>query len=122
MVLQQNWPNCGSSGIKVFFKTRGGQPYPGMQFAVYAGGACVGLSSWANQMDGSTDFILSPDRARGGTWEVQAVETANGEDGQAGCSAITRVMSARITVTTVNEPCDTKSTGVQWVHLTLQEN
>ena len=122
MVLQQNWPNCGSTGIKVYFKTRGGQPYPGMQFAVYAGGACVGLSSWANQMDGSTDFILSPDGARAGNWEVQAVETANGESGAAGCGAITKVASARIPAPTTASPCDTNSAGVQWVWLTLQEN
>ena len=122
MVSQQNWPNCGSSGIKVYFKTRGGQPYPGMQFAVYTGATCVGLSAWANQMDGSTDFILSPDRARAGSWEIQAVETANGENGEAGCGAITRVMSARIPAPTTDSPCDTGSAGVQWVWFTLQEN
>ena len=119
MTLQQNWPNCGTSGIKVFFKNRSGGPYAGMQFAVYAGGVCVGLSSWANQMDGSTDFILSNDGPRAGNWEVQAVET---DDGSTSCSAITNVASARITVTTVAEPCDTNSTGVQWVWLTFQEN
>jgi len=121
-VAQTNYPNCGSTGIKVYFKTRAGQAYPGMQFAVYTGVTCVGLSAWANQMDGSTDFILSPDRARGGNWEIQVVETANGESGEAGCNAITGVLSARIPAATTDSPCDTDSTGVQWIWFTIQEN
>jgi len=121
-VSEQDWPNCGSTGIKVYFKTRGGQPYPGMQFAVYAGGACIGLSGWANQMDGSSDFVLSPDRPRSGSWEIRAVKTVSGESGAGVCGPIAWIMSASIPVTTVDSPCDTNSSGVQWIWLTLQEN
>jgi hypothetical protein len=116
---QTNYPNCGSTGIQVKFLNRGGGPYPGMQFAVYTGSACVGLSSWANTDSGITDFILSNDGPRAGNWEIQAVET---ETGATTCDAITKIMSARIPVTTVASPCDTNSTGVQWVWLTLKEN
>jgi hypothetical protein len=118
-VEQVNYPNCGSTGIQVKFLTRGGGPYAGMQFAVYTGSTCVGLSNWANTDSGITDFILSNDSPRAGNWEVQAVET---DDGSTSCSAITAVRSARIPVTTTSSPCDTDSAGVQWVWLTLREN
>jgi hypothetical protein len=70
-------------------------------------------------MDGSTDFILHPSGPRAGTWEVQAVET---DSGQTSCEAIKRVLSARVAVQTVDTPCDTNSSGVQWVWLTFQQN
>jgi hypothetical protein len=118
-IEQVNYPNCGSTGIQVKFLTRSGGPYAGMQFAVYTANMCIGLSSWANAANGITDFILSNDGPRAGSWEVQAVET---ETGATTCDAITKIMSARIPVTTVASPCDTNSTGVQWVWLTLKEN
>jgi len=118
-VEQVNYPNCGSTGIQVKFLSRGGGPYAGMQFAVYTGSTCVGLSNWANTDSGIADFILSNDGPRAGNWEVQAVET---DDGSTSCSAITAVRSARLPVTTTSSPCDTDSAGVQWVWLTLREN
>jgi hypothetical protein len=118
-VDQINYPNCGSTGIHVKFLTRSGSAFGGMQFAVYAGGTCVGLSGWANEGSGETDFILSPNGPRAGNWEVQAVET---DSGGTSCSAITAVKSARIAVTTTASPCAPETAGVQWVWLTLKEN
>jgi hypothetical protein len=107
----------------VFFKTSSGQPYAGLQFALYvAGGGCVGVSDRANQADGSTDFILQPNAARPGTWEVAVVETASGETGERGCGAITKVMSPKARFQTVSEPCDSDSGGVQWAWITFQQN
>jgi len=122
-VASQGWPNCGSTGAKVFFKNSGGDIYPGLQFALYvAGGGCVGVSDRANQSDGSTDFILQPNAARPGTWEVAVIETRSGETGEAGCNAITKVMSPRARFETVSQPCDSESGGVQWAWITFQQN
>lgn len=118
---QRGWPNCGSTGVKVYFKQRNGSVYPGVQFALYAGG-CVGVSNRANLGDGSTDFQIWPNGARPGTWEVQVVETSDGSTGEAGCGKIVKALSPVVQFQTTDKPCDPDSSGVQWMHLTFQEN
>ncbi len=121
LVDQRGWPNCGSTGVKVYFKQSNGSIYPGVQFALYAGG-CVGVSNRANLADGSTDFQIWPNGARPGTWEVQAVETSDGSTGAAGCGKIVKVLSPVVQFQTTDKPCEPDSSGVQWMHLTFQEN
>lgn len=120
-VDQRGWPNCGSTGVKVFFKQRNGTVYPGVQFAIYAGG-CVGVSNRAGLGDGATDFLLWNSGPRPGSWEVQVVETSDGSTGEAGCSKIVKALSERVPFQTTDKPCEPDSTGVQWVHFTFQEN
>ncbi len=119
----RGWPNCGTTGVKVFFKHRDGSIYPGLQFAVYvAGGGCIGVSKRANEVDGSIDFILGDYGPRPGAWEVQVVETSDGSDGEAACNKITRAFSERVPIQTTDKPCAPDTSGVQWVWLWFQEN
>jgi hypothetical protein len=122
-VESRGWPNCGSTGVKVYFKHRNGSVYPGLQFAVYVGGGgCIGVSNRANEADGSTDFLLWPYGPRPGSWEVQVVETSDGSTGEPGCSKITKALSERVPFQTMDQPCDSGTSGVQWVWMTFQEN